>query len=433
MVCLAASLACGDDDGGMDDAGREDADRMDTGGDDGGDIDAGDEDAGDEDAGPMDAGRDDAMVMGGCAMGDLPGLALEDVASGLSQPLLAVTAPGEPNRIYVIEKEGTIAVIEDGTVLAERFLDVTDDIASGGERGLLGLAFHPDYAENGRFFVYYTPPGRNQVVEFARESVDPPRAANGVVATLMDVPDPESNHNGGMITFGPGDYLYVATGDGGGSGDDHGEFGHGLDRNTLFGAILRLDVDAPGEDYAAAGNPFTPPEGLPQIYHYGLRNPWRVSFDRAEGDLYIADVGQNEFEEVSVIPSGTPGGRNLGWRAYEGLSVFDADNVDRVPEHFEPAIVYAHSDIDAPTGGGSSITGGYVYRGSAIPALNGWYLYADFNAPNIAAMAWCDGTVEQHVTALTVQSGIAGFGEDANGEILVTNLNGGWVRRIVAE
>lgn len=413
------------------DAGPGDTGMMDTGGEDGGD-DAGDDDGGMDDAGPMDAGGDTG-VMGGCAMGDIPALALQDVAEGLSQPLYATTAPGEPNRIYVVEKEGTISVIEGGTVLAEPFLDVTDDIVSGGERGLLGLAFHPDYAENGRFFVYYTPSNRNQVVELARESADPPRASATPVATLMDEVDPESNHNGGMITFGPGGYLFVATGDGGGAGDNHGEFGHGLDTNTLFGAILRLDVDAPGEDYAAAGNPFTPPVGLTQIYHYGLRNPWRISFDRAEGDLYIADVGQNQFEEVSVIPSGTPGGQNLGWRAYEGLSVFDADNVDRVEEHFEPAIVYAHDDTDAPTGGGSSITGGYVYRGSAIPALNGWYLYADFNAPNIAAMAWCEGTAEQHVTALNVQSGIAGFGEDANGEILVTNLNQGWVRRVVAE
>jgi glucose/arabinose dehydrogenase len=187
-------------------------------------------------------------------------------------------------------------------------------------------------------------------------------------------------------------------------------------------------------DYAAAGNPFDGEAALPQIYHYGVRNPWRFSFDRATGDLWIADVGQNEWEEIDVLPTGTLGGRNLGWAAYEGLTVFRDELVDEVPDHYEPIVVYRHGDDAAPAGG-NSITGGYVYRGEAIPALRGWYLYGDFGSPHVGAVRYCDGEVLDHVRATGLSgrgSGLASFGEDANGEMLIVFIGSGNVVRVVA-
>lgn len=358
-----------------------------------------------------------------------PTLATEEVAPGtrFENPVF-LTQPAGVDGLFIVEQVGRIRVVRGGGV--ETFLDLTGRIGFGGERGLLGLAFHPDYADNGRFFIYYTPNDamQNVVAEYAAPSdrfvADPTE-----VARLMVINDPENNHNGGMIAFGPDGHLYVGTGDGGGGGDRHGPTGNGLNLDTLMGKILRLDVDA-APSYAAAGNPFEGGGGLAQIWAYGLRNPWRFSFDRATGDLYIGDVGQNEWEEIDFQPASSAGGENYGWRAYEGTTVFNADNLDLVPEHAEPVFEYAH-DGGAPIGG-CSVTGGYVYRGSAIPDLQGWYLYGDYCNNERAAFKVCDGEAVGAQLATGLGGGlsnITSFGEDANGELYML---GSSVVRIVA-
>ncbi len=441
---LAVGLGCGGDDGTSDAAA--DVGSVDAGGDAGSrdgaaatdataamDAAAATDAAG-RDASRADAGSPDSGVAGGCAAGALPPLTLEALEPRFETPVFAASPPGDPDTLFVVQKAGTIVVYRDGAVLPQPFLDLTGEtILTDGEQGLLGLAFHPDYASNGRFFVYWTPgsPRRNVVDEYRRSDADPDRADPTRVARLVEVDDSRSNHNGGMLAFGPDGSLYVGMGDGGGGGDPDR---NGQNRATLLGSMLRLDVDAETEGYAATGNPFTLPEGAPQVVHFGLRNPWRFSFDRATGDLYIGDVGQNRWEEVTVIPAGSPRGLNLGWNAYEGLEAFSG-GAPLVGEHYEPAVVYPHSFGGAPspgpTGYGCSITGGYVYRGSAIEGLSGWYLYADYCTSQIAAMAWCDGTVEQHVAAEGLAaSGTVSFAEDGHGELYVLAQNGR-IRKIV--
>ncbi|MBX3251294.1 MAG: PQQ-dependent sugar dehydrogenase [Myxococcales bacterium] len=388
---------------------------------------------------------DDASTDGGapteCATTPIPNLRLEPLLSsgGFDSPLFVTAAPGDADTLYVIEKPGRVIVVRNRQRVGT-FIDLTNEpLLTSGEQGLLGLAFHPDYASNGRFFLFFTPgtgdaDRRNVVAEFRRSAGNPDRADRAEVARLVDVRDRESNHNGGMLAFGPDGYLYVAMGDEGGGGDRHGMIGNGLDRTTLFGSILRLDVDAEASGYAAPGNPFTLPTGQPQIWAYGVRNPWRMSFDRATGDLWVADVGQDLWEEITILPAGTAPGANLGWRAYEGLSVFDANLVDLVPEHAAPQLVYRHNDDSQPAAG-NSITGGYVYRGGAIPALRGWYLYGDFGSPHVGAVRFCDGDVTDHVRAPGLSfggSGLASFGEDGRGELLVVYLQSG-VFRVLAE
>ncbi len=437
---VVAAFGCGDDDvdpdGGTTDAAAPDSAALDSGADVGRDAGGADaaRDAGTGDAG-SDAGRDDAGVVGGCASGALPPLALAPLAPRFETPVFAASPPGDPEAFFVVQKAGTIVVVRDGATLPEPFLDLTgEDILTDGEQGLLGLAFHPNYASNGRFFVYWTPgsPRRNVVDEYRRSDADPYRAEPTRVARLVEVDDSRSNHNGGMIAFGPDGYLYVGMGDGGGGGDPDG---NGQNRATLLGSILRLDVDASADGYAARGNPFAPPEGAPQVYHFGLRNPWRFSFDRATGDLYIGDVGQNRWEEVDVVPAGSPGGLNLGWNAFEGLEAFGGGD-PLVGEHFEPVVVYPHDFSGAPppgpTGYGCSITGGYVYRGSAIADLAGWYLYTDYCTGQLAALAWCEGGIDAHVAVDgLVVGGAVSFAEDGHGELYVLSQSGR-IRKIVS-
>ena len=404
-------------------------------------------DSGSQDGGPDAEPDGDLDATAGdqgtpCEPAPFPSLTAEDVAPGhrFEQPLYVTTAPGDPDTLYVVEKEGRIVVVQDGEVRETPFFDVRGEVLTSSEQGLLGLAFHPDYATNGRFFVFITPggPRRNVVAEFARDPEDALRALPDEVARLVEVQDSQPNHNGGMLAFGPDGFLYVAIGDEGGGGDRFGEIGNGLARRTLFGTLLRLDVDA-APSFAAAGNPFTLPEGQPQVWAYGLRNPWRFSFDRETGDLWIGDVGQGAFEEIDYLPAGSPGGANFGLRAYEGCSVFNEENVDLAVDRVDPVLVYPHGVEDQPIGPGVSITGGYVYRGEAIPRLQGLYLYGDFRSDRVAGVRLCDGEVVQHDRFLGLTAGgdgrgtgLASFGEDGRGELLVTYLVNGLVRRIVA-
>jgi glucose/arabinose dehydrogenase len=371
-----------------------------------------------------------------CEPPEVSGVTTENIAGDhlFDRPVYLTQPPGETDELYVVEKDGRVQVVEDGSVRDEPFMDIREKVGTGhNERGLLGLAFHPDYQKNGRFFIYYTPEAqrKNVAAEWTIEDGEPRE-----VRRLVEPTDPEGNHNGGMITFGPDGYLWVGMGDGGGAGDRHGEIGNGLNTETLFGSILRLDVDAPEHDFAAKGNPFVGKEGEDQIWAYGLRNPWRFSFDRQTGELYIGDVGQNEFEEVSWAPADAEPGRNYGWRAYEGFSVYDEDLTKLVQEHAEPIVVFEHRSDEAPIRGGCSITGGYVYRGEALPGLDGAYVYGDYCSKDVAAFKYCDGQVvgHQRIDGLRAQgTGLGSFGEDNAGNLYLLYHSSGQVKRIVPQ
>ncbi len=358
------------------------------------------------------------------------------VASGLSNPLHATAPRLDPRRVFIVQQGGAIRLLKDGILQPQAFLDIGDKIACCGERGLLSLAFHPDYESNGRFFVYYTKPNGDITIARYQVSANPDLADDTSEKILLTI-DHQSfgNHNGGQLTFGPDGYLYAGTGDGGGGGDPL-ESGQSL--TTLLGKQLRLDVDVETAPYYAmpAGNPF-PGAGDPfyLIWAYGLRNPWRFSFDRATGELYTADVGQNSWEEVDVQPAGT-GGLNYGWDVFEGRHCFEPDPDPTCPNpptgYTMPVLEYDHSQ-------GCSITGGFVYRGCALPDLRGTYFYSDYCSAFIRTFSGVSGGNAQNLAdrtadvdppgALTIDS-VTSFGEDARGELYVVD-QGGEVFKIV--
>jgi glucose/arabinose dehydrogenase len=347
------------------------------------------------------------------------GYRLVRVASGLRDALYLTHAPGQPNRLYVVRQGGQVVVFVRGRRAARPFLDVSRLITAGGEQGLLGLAFHPDYARNRRLFVNYTDrAGDTRVVEYRaradRRSVDPASAR-----VVLSQDQPFANHNGGMLAFGPDRKLYIGLGDGGGGGDP---LRAGQDLSTLLGKILRVDVDA-GRPYAVpADNPFRGTAGARgEIWHYGLRNPWRFSFDRATGDMWIGDVGQNAIEEIDRAPAGR-GGLNFGWNAFEGNRRFGGA-LRAGSRHTGPVTQYTHAL-------GVSVTGGYVYRGRAVPALRGRYLFADFGTGRVWSIraGARPGGLREETGRLGVRlSAVTSFGEGANGELYV--IGGGTVYR----
>jgi glucose/arabinose dehydrogenase len=351
------------------------------------------------------------LGLGGGAADAANGVRLAPVAGGFDRPLLVTAPPGDTRRLFVVEQPGRILVLKDGRRLTRPFLDVSRLVSGGYEQGLLGLAFHPDYAANGRFFIDYTDlAGDTRVVEY-RVSGDPDRARPRPVRQLLMVRQPYPNHNGGHVLFGPDRKLYIGLGDGGSAGDPEGN-GQRLD--TLLGKILRIDVDARpgGRPFGIPpDNPFVGRKGArPAIYVLGLRNPWRFSFDRASGDLWIGDVGQNAWEEVDWLPAGHIAGANLGWNAFEGTHPFGGAVSFGPP--VQPVAQYPHSL-------GCSVTGGLVYRGSAVPALVGRYVYADNCSGRVWTMrAGNPGDVRQITRLLGVRlSQVTSFGEDARGEL----------------
>ena len=352
----------------------------------------------------------------------LPPLRLAAVASGLDQPLFLTTAPGDASRLFVVEQTGRIRVVRDGTLLDAPFVDLSDRISCCGERGLLGLAFHPDYARSGRFFVDYTnADGDTEVVELARgASADV--ASPAVVRRFFTVDQPFANHNGGMLAFGPDGYLYVGLGDGGAAGDPQN---NAQNPNVKLGKILRIDVDA-----YPAPPPGNAADGDPDVLHRGLRNPWRFAFDRATGDLFIGDVGQNRFEEIDVAQAGS-GGLNFGWRVMEASQCYQPPDACDRSGLVLPVVEYDH---DA----GCSVTGGYVYRGAALPGLVGRYLYADYCSNRVFSFRWSGGAASDPIELTSdldpdgVLQGITSFGEDAEGELYLTSQSGS-VFRIEAE
>jgi glucose/arabinose dehydrogenase len=351
-------------------------------------------------------------------------LALEPVATTFAFPLLATAPSGDP-RLFVVEKGGLVKIVKDGTVLSTPFLDLSGLISNGGEQGLLGLAFDPQYAASGRFFVSYTNTAGDNVLASYQVSSNADVAAAGSGVIRLTVGQPYDNHNGGHIAFGPDGYLYMGIGDGGSGGDPDG---NGQDRNDLLGSILRLDVSGATGYAVPVSNPLVGVAGTRgELWNWGLRNPWRFSFDRSSGDLYIGDVGQGEREEIDVGTTATGGGKgaNYGWSIMEGTRCYNAGSCDMTGLTL-PVLDYTHSD-------GCSVTGGYVYRGTAIPDLAGTYLYADYCSGWVRSFRYTGGQVTEAASwdALAPGGNISSFGEDGAGELYVLTSAGG-VYRIVA-
>jgi glucose/arabinose dehydrogenase len=355
-------------------------------------------------------------------------LALETVASGLSFPVL-VTAPlSETNRLYVVEKRGTIRLIKDGQLVEEPFLDIRGRVSTGSEQGLLGLAFHPDYASNGVFVINYTGTDGHTRVSSLKVSANPDQADLSTENVFLFVEQPFENHNGGHVTFGPFGNLFVGMGDGG-SGGDPGN--RAQDLSEALGKLLRYRIDDDGDATIPPGNPFVGNGNvLWGIWSVGLRNPWRFSFDRETSDLYVADVGQNRLEEVSVV-TGTDGfGRavNFGWRITEGSECFSPSSGCDMRGLTLPVVEYTHED-------GCSITGGHVYRGQAIQGLQGTYFYADFCSGWIRSFRYQNGGAvdEAEWAALFTGENVTSFGEDALGELYIVVAEGRIYRIVAAE
>ena len=346
------------------------------------------------------------------------GIVLTQVAQGLLDPVYLAAPLGDP-RLFVVEQRGTIRIVDGGQVLPTAFLDITDKTHASGEQGLLSVAFHPDWFANGQFFVNYTDLSGATVVERYSRADLTGLADPGSAFQILRVPQPFSNHNGGQLQFGADGMLYVGMGDGGDGGDP---LGHGQNLSTLHGALLRLDVDG-GSPYAIPGdNPFAGGGGgLPEIWGYGLRNPWRFSFDRAGQDLYIADVGQNRLEEINMASS-SASGLNYGWNTMEGTECFGGGACDPAGLTL-PVHEYGHGE-------GCSVTGGYVYRGPSMPSLSGHYFYSDFCTGWIRSFRVADGQAVDHTEWDVPNPGrVTSFGEDDQGELYVLT-SGGVVYRI---
>jgi len=334
-------------------------------------------------------------------------------------PVYVTQAPGDRRRLFVVEQEGRIRVVRGGRTLRRPFLDISDRVRSGGEQGLLSVAFAPDYARSGRFYVDYTDlDGDTRVVEF-RRGASRDRADRSSARQVLFQRQPESNHNGGLLLFGPDGRLYVGFGDGGGSYDRHGRIGNGQDLGTWLGKILRIDPrPRGGRPYSVpSDNPFVGRAGArPEIYWWGLRNPWRFSFDRRTGDVAIADVGQDRVEEVDFLRRGTGAGANFGWRAWEGTERVDDGVKARAPVF--PVLEYTHA------GGNCSITGGYVVRDPRIPALRGRYLYADFCAGRLLSARLALPRARDRRPLGRSVPGPTSFGEDLAGRVYVVSQSG---------
>lgn len=348
---------------------------------------------------------------------------------GLSNPLLVTHAGDGSDRLFIVEKTGKILIYKNSALNPIPFLDASSIITADGERGLLSLAFHPNYTTNGRFFIYYT--NINGDITIARYNVsaaDPDLADNSSGVILLTIPKIYKNHNGGTLAFGPDGYLYASIGDGGNHGDPNG---NGQNKTTLLGKILRLDVS--GSSYTIpTNNPFysdANPNVKKEIWALGLRNPWRVSFDRNTGDLYIGDVGQNDWEEIDFQSAASAGGGNYGWRCYEGNHAFNTAGCLAISNFTFPIIEYAHTII-APDDNGCSVTGGYVYRGTQFVRLQGVYLYADFCKGKVFGSKNISGQWTSTLIRDTNYK-IASFGEDEQGEIYLTDFLSGSVFHIV--
>jgi glucose/arabinose dehydrogenase/murein DD-endopeptidase MepM/ murein hydrolase activator NlpD len=355
-----------------------------------------------------------------------PYIAFEEVAGGLNQPTFLTHAGDGSGRLFITERTGRIRILQSGSLLGTPFLNIASKLSTGGsEQGLLGLAFHPDYDDNGLFYVHYTNTSGDIVLARYQVSSNPDLADAATESILLTIPKPAANHNGGMLAFGPDGMLYMGTGDGGGGGDPEG---NGQDRTTLLGKILRLDVDG-GTPYAIpSDNPYAgdpDPDVRQEIWAFGLRNPWRFSFDRATDDLYIGDVGQGAREEVDFQPAASAGGENYGWNVMEGSNCFSPSSGCDTSGKVLPVAEYSHG-----SSGGCSISGGYVYRGTRYAAMNGVYLYGDFCTGRLWGLRR-DGSTWQNGLLQDTAYSISTFGEDEAGEIYLTDYGNGRIYHVV--
>ena len=347
----------------------------------------------------------------------------ELVVSGVTSPTtIAATTVSGDKRLFVTQQAGQIRLIDaTGKLQDKPFLDVSDKLNGVGEAGLLGLAFDPNYQKNGYFFVNYVDKDFNTVIARYSRSSDADAADPASAKLVLTLKQPYPNHNGGDLLFGPDGYLYAPLGDGGSGGDPENR---SQDKSTLFGKILRLDVDK-GDPYAIpASNPFAKETGSrPEIWAYGLRNPWRVSFDKKTGDLYIADVGQGKTEEIDVQKASSKGGENYGWRCYEGDQPYNADGCKSADNYVAPVLEYAHEQ------GRCSVTGGYVYRGSRYRALQGKYFYSDFCTGQLFFASETRGKWASTEAAKTPYQ-ISTFGEAGDGELYLADYKTGSIYHV---
>lgn len=353
-------------------------------------------------------------------------IALQPLVSGLNSPL-GLEQPGDgSNRLFVVQQGGAIRIIQNGAVLPQPFLDISSKIVTGGEMGLLGLTFHPGFAQNHKFYVNYVRSSGGQlqsvIAEYQVSSSDPNLAdpASERILLTVDQVGNFPNHKAGQLAFGPDGFLYFGLGDGGSEGDP---FGNGQNTQTLLGKMMRIDVNntSPGLQYAIPpDNPFVAGGGMPEIYAFGFRNPWRFSFDRATGRLFAGDVGQDNFEEVDIVQKGG----NYGWNVMEGMHCFNPASGCNMAGLTLPIAEYSHSEGDA-------IIGGFVYHGSALQGLQGAYIFGDLSTGKIWELV--ETSPNQWTRTLLAETGltISSFGQDQNGELYVVDIGGGRVLRIV--
>ena len=352
-------------------------------------------------------------------------------ATGLNSPLGLKNA-GD-NRLFAVERGGLIKIIKsDGSINQTPFLDIESKVSNNGEQGLLGLAFHPQYKTNGVFFINYVNTSGHTVI--AKYVTSPPNADTASAsseAIFLTINQPHANHNGGDLEFGNDGYLYIALGDGGGSGDPDN---NSQNLKTFLGKILRIDVNTPqgSNQYSIpTGNPFPSvekPNALPEIWAYGLRNPWRFSFDSQTNDIWIADVGQDEIEEINMV-AGNQAGLNYGWRCYEGKQTYDTSvNCPDTSELTFPISEYTHNSSGNFK---CSITGGYIHRGSHQPSFNGWYFFADFCSNELGILKKDNGSWNMTFTQPYPDNGWTSFGEDKNGELYIVGLKSGSIFKLV--
>lgn len=353
-----------------------------------------------------------------------PAVALKEVAAGLKKPVQVVVPPGEPARLFVVEQAGRVLIVDGRGGRPQVFLDIRPQVNSGGEKGLLGLAFHPQYPDNGKFFINYTAHDaqglHTRIARLTRLTATLADARSETL--LLRIGQPYSNHNGGQIQFGPDGYLYIGMGDGGAANDPQG---HGQNTDSLLGKLLRIDVNGsdPQRPYAIPpDNPFVGKKNYrPEIWALGLRNPWRFSFDAQRGDLYLADVGQNRVEEINRIRKGG----NYGWNIMEGDICTPGVNATCTPAKYDPPLfTYKHPE-------GFSVTGGYVYRGRAIPGLCGAYLYADYVTKRLWALRAPTGRVTAQAELLRMPHAVSSFGQDADGELYLADHAAGKILKLV--
>jgi glucose/arabinose dehydrogenase len=356
-------------------------------------------------------------------------IALSKVAD-VGSPVLAIGAGDGSGRLFIVQKSGRIRIVKNGTLLSTPFLDISGSVSKGSEQGLLGLAFHPSYKTNRKLYVYFTNSAGTTVVrEYRASTGNADRVATSTARTLLKIKQPYANHNGGMLAFGRDGYLYIGTGDGGSAGDP-GNRAQSI--KSLLGKMLRINVNGRTSTKAyltPKSNPYVGRTGRNEIWQRGLRNPWRFSFDRANGNLWIGDVGQNVWEEVdrAVRTSSGPGKAvNWGWRVMEGRHCFKPATGCNTTGKKKPLLEYKHAS------GRCAVTGGYVYRGSAIPALRGYYVYGDYCTGEVWAVAAGASAPASGIRLLDTAHLVSGFGQDDAGELYLCDLAGGAVYRIVA-